>query len=234
MQPFVKRATLSILAGLMFALPVTCGLGGCNVASGGSSSADGGQPEGDDLSNQDSSAGAASEQGESDFLAIDLTSDHFKGDTQATNVIIEYGNFLCGHCRDFFAEHLPDLEALVDQGRVLYVYRHLTVSESASTVAQAAECAAAQDEALFFPYHELLYSTSGSISLETLQQYAGDLGLDRAAFDECLAAGETAERVQRDVLSAAELGVSGTPTFLVNGQMLVGVQPIESFEPLLD
>jgi protein-disulfide isomerase len=192
---------------------------------------DGGQ---EPVSNSDPSGQDSSPADSADLLVVDPGVDHFKGELNAPNVIIEYANFLCSHCRDFFGESLPDLEALVGQGQVVYVYRHVAVGESASTVAQAAECAAVQDEAAFFPYHGRIFSHTGEFTAAALRRYAADLDLDGTAFDVCLATGATADRVQRDIQSARDLGVTRRPTFFVNGQMLVGNRPVEEFEPLLE
>ncbi len=180
--------------------------------------------------------GAAAERAtpqELDVLLIDPAVDHFQGDLSAPNVIIEYGNFLCSHCAAFFADHLPDVLALVDRGQAVYVYRHFVGSEAAAVVAQAAECAAVQNEDPFFPYHDRLFNTAGSLSADVLRQYAVDLGLDLDAFNRCMDNADTAGKVAVDVAGGVTLGVSGTPTFFVNGQMLVGNQPIEAFEALI-
>ncbi|HUU85497.1 MAG TPA: thioredoxin domain-containing protein [Phycisphaerae bacterium] len=206
----------AIAATLVLALSVPGGVGGCHAGSGGAGPAD------------------ADEAGATSPLDVDFAIDHVKGDPSAPNVIIEYGNFLCGHCADFFATHLPDVEELVEQHRVLYVFRHAASAESASVVAQAAECAALQDQTLFFPYHDLLFTNSGSVSEDALRGYAADLGLDEEAFHECLTTEATADRVTRDVDSARELDVPGSPTFFVNGEMLAGDDSFESFEELLN
>jgi protein-disulfide isomerase len=172
-------------------------------------------------------------------LIVDPQVDHLKGDPEAPNVIIEYANFLCHYCGMFFEENLPDVLELVDQGRAVYIYRHFAFTPGAETVAIAAECAAAQGEAFFFPYHDLIFenqrqvAAGDDVAVGALGQFAIDLGLDSEEFDDCLANRTTQARVDRDYRSALTLEVTGTPTFFINGQKLEGVHAVEDFEALM-
>jgi predicted DsbA family dithiol-disulfide isomerase len=65
-------------------------------------------------------------------------------------------------------------------------------------------------------------------------RYAAELGLDRAAFTKCLDERRFAAAVEADVAQARALGISGTPTFLINGRQLVGAHPIETFRSVVD
>jgi len=166
-------------------------------------------------------------------LVIEDGVDHVKGSLDAPNQIIEYGSFVCPHCARFFDETLPEIDKLVDEGRVTYVYRYIAPSDDARTAVAAAECAAAQDESAFYPYHDLLFENFLELDLGALRQHAVDLGLDLDVFDACLADNNAADRIFRDGRSAQLLGVDATPAFLVNGELLVGEQPISAFEALL-
>jgi predicted DsbA family dithiol-disulfide isomerase len=65
-------------------------------------------------------------------------------------------------------------------------------------------------------------------------EYAVDLGIDRAAFERCLDERRFAAAVESDITQARALGVTGTPTFLINGQPLVGAHPVENFRTVID
>ena len=75
---------------------------------------------------------------------------------------------------------------------------------------------------------------AGAYSKDNLKSFALALGLDPAAFADCLDSGKYAARVQQDTASAQSLGVRSTPTFLINGRPLVGLQSIETFQQYID
>lgn len=167
-------------------------------------------------------------------LRIDPEVDHFLGDVDVANKIIEYGSFECSHCAAFHNDVFPDIQELIDQGRVVFVFRHIAPTDRAVLSSMAAECAAQQDPEAFFPYHDLLFENFGSVTSVKRRQFATDLGLNADALEACMSAGTFYDRVVRDSDSAQILGVVGTPTFYVNGQELAGEQPIEEFVALLE
>ncbi len=200
---------------------------------GSDGTSEGSEGEGEDDPGDDGEADVRAEA-----LSVDPFVDHVKGDPEtAANVIVEYGSFRCSHCADFHAETLPDIEAWVDEGRVVYVFRHVAPSDDARLSSAAAECATLQNPDAFFEYHDLLFENQADLNSdnlrESLLQFAKDLDLDPFALDQCLTNEATTERVERDGLSAQTLEVTGTPTFFINGEMLVGNQPLEAFEPFL-
>ena len=110
-------------------------------------------------------------------------------------------------------------------GRIRLVYKDfpLAFHAGARPAAEAARCAAGQGQ--FWPYHDLLFLSMPAFSREALLGYAERLRLDRAAFTACLDSGRHRDAVGRDVEEGRALGVTGTPTFIVNGRKLVGAQP---------
>ena len=114
-------------------------------------------------------------------------------------------------------------------GRVRVVHKDfpLPSHKGARPAAEAARCAAAQGA--FWEYHDLLYLAVPDFSREDLVRYAGRLSLDRDAFAACIDTRQFRKQVEADVAEARAIGIRGTPTFLVNGTVLVGAQPIEAF-----
>ena len=101
----------------------------------------------------------------------------------------------------------------------------------------ASECAAEQDK--FWEYHDYLFENwngenQGTFSQENLKRFAAELGLDTAAFDECLDSGRMEEVVQADYEFAQQLGVRATPTFAVNGKPVQGALPFDQFQTLIE
>jgi protein-disulfide isomerase len=93
--------------------------------------------------------------------------------------------------------------------------------------AEAAECAG--ENGLFWEFHDLIMQGVPSLSVESLKQYAADIGVSTVAFNNCLDNGEKASLVQQDLRDGYMHGVRGTPNFFVNGYTLSGAQPIDVF-----
>jgi protein-disulfide isomerase len=103
--------------------------------------------------------------------------------------------------------------------------------------AQGAECAA--DQGKFWEYHDLLFDKQGGENVgtytkENLVSYAEELGLDMAKFEPCVNNDETLQRVVTDTNEGRQAGVSGTPTFFINGKPMVGAQPAQAFQAQID
>jgi protein-disulfide isomerase len=132
----------------------------------------------------------------------------------------------------------PVLQSYVDAGKINIVYKHSAfLGQESVWAAQASECAA--DQGKFWEYHDLLFDKQngenvGTFTKENLIKYAQELKLDAAKFDPCLNNDETLERVKGDTLEGRGVGVTGTPTFFINGKPLVGAQPIEAFQQQID
>jgi len=114
-------------------------------------------------------------------------------------------------------------------GKVRLVYKDypLPFHAGARPAAVAARCAG--EKGLFWEYHDLLFEAQPDFSRDQLIVYAYRLGLDREAFTVCLDSGRHLPAVEADMREGAAVGVRGTPTFFVNGERLVGAQPIEAF-----
>ena len=102
---------------------------------------------------------------------------------------------------------------------------------------EASECAAEQDA--FWEYHDYLFDNHGgenrgAFSKENLKRFADELGLDTEAFNECLDSGRHTQIVQSETASGQQIGIQSTPSFLVNGQPVIGAQPFEAFEQVIE
>jgi protein-disulfide isomerase len=153
---------------------------------------------------------------------VDPDRDHIRGPAQAPVTLLEYGDFECPYCGQAEA---AIRELLLSVGAdVRYVWRHLPLSDvhpSAQLAAEAAEAAAVQGR--FWEMYDTLIAHGEELLPDDLEGYARDLGLDVARFTAELRDGRHGDRVMRDVASADESGVSGTPTFFVNGRRHYGV-----------
>ncbi len=154
------------------------------------------------------------------------------GPEDAPVVIIEFSDFSCPYCQRFHQQTFrPLLQAYPDQIR--FVYRDFPILGPESFVAaQAAECA--EEQGAFWEFHDALFSGRYPLGRQAYRAYAEELGLDAEALLSCVDEGRYAAEVQADAQAAASLGVRGTPTFFINGIPLVGAQPLERFQEIID
>jgi protein-disulfide isomerase len=102
----------------------------------------------------------------------------------------------------------------------------------AQKAAEASECA--DDQGNFWEYHDLLYANQSAIDVDSLKGYAGQLGLDTGTFDECLDEGKQSSEVEKDLEDGQASGVTGTPAFFINGELVSGAQPFTVFQQIID
>jgi Na+/H+ antiporter NhaA len=168
----------------------------------------------------------AAEEIEDLALPVDPEHDHVRGPQDAAVTLVEYGDFECPYCGR--AEPVVR-ELLVDVGDLRYVWRHLPLTDvhpQGQLAAEAAEAAAAQGA--FWELHALLFQHQDALRAPDLVRYAEQLGLDAEHFAHSLHKHAGAGRVARDVESADLSGVSGTPTFFINGRRHHGAYDIET------
>jgi Na+/H+ antiporter NhaA len=158
------------------------------------------------------------------YMDVDPNRDHFRGPIDAPVTVVEYGDFECPYCGR--AEPVVR-ELLQEFGDVRYVWRHLPLSDvhaNAQLAAEAAEAAARQDA--FWEMHDLLFKHQDALRPRDLISYARELGLDFERFTDDLREHAGSARVAEDVDSADLSGVSGTPTFFINGRRHYGAYDI--------
>lgn len=119
------------------------------------------------------------------------------------------------------------------RGRVRLVYKDFPLRPHPLAVpaAEAARCAGAQGA--YWEYHDLLFLAQPSFSRTELQSYAGRLGLKADTFAACLDSGRFRQAIEADLREGLAAGVQGTPTFFVNGQVLEGAWPVETFREVI-
>lgn len=156
------------------------------------------------------------------------------GPDNAAITIIEFSDYECPYCKQWQDQVLPLLrQAYPDKVRV--VYRDLPIQSlhpDAFPAAEAARCAG--DQGKYWQMHDKLFSMEYGLNADAYQKYAGDLGLDMNAFERCLSERKFKDVVQANLDYASNLGVRSTPTFFLNGIPLVGAQPFDVFQQIID
>jgi Na+/H+ antiporter NhaA len=157
-------------------------------------------------------------------VPVDPGLDHVRGPARALVTLVEYGDFECPYCGQ--AEPVVR-ELLADYGDLRYVWRHLPLTDvhpHALVAAEASEAAALQGK--FWELHDLLLTHQGALTALDLSRYAGDLGLDTERFRRDMNDHAGRAKIAADVDSADRSGVSGTPTFFINGRRHHGAYDI--------
>lgn len=170
---------------------------------------------------------ASSPTGESGILSEPISdADHVKGPKNAKVTLVEYSDFQCPACRQFYA--VVKNIALKYPEQVAIVYRHfpLPQHDKGDLAARASEAAGNQGK--FWEMHDKLFDNQSDWSArndaeQVFVEYAVELGLDKAKFEADLNATQTSERVQRDLESGIKSNVDSTPTFYLNGQKLTNI-----------
>jgi protein-disulfide isomerase len=165
-------------------------------------------------------------------VEIDST-DPSLGRSSAPVTVIEFSDFQCPFCQRVAPTLKKLRETYGDKVRIVWKDFPLTqIHPQAFKAGEAAHCAG--DQGKYWEYHDQLFANQQSLQPEDLKKYATDLGLDAAAFTACLDTSKHGERVRDGVAQGTRLGVNSTPTIYINGRMLSGAQPYETFVSVID
>jgi len=154
--------------------------------------------------------------------------------------VVEFSDFGCPYCARFALNTYPDIHAeFVMSGRVRWIYLPFVMGTfpNGDAAARAAECAGDQER--FWRMRDILYQRQAewrrdSASDGLFQEFAGEAGLDGAAFQRCYAEDHPGQRIATSNRIARDLSIRATPTFLINGHPIEGALPPEHFRALLD
>ena len=162
-----------------------------------------------------------------------LASDPSLGSPSAKVTIIEYGDFGCITCRGW--EQAGVLKQIVAAygDQVHFVWRDYPIITAQSPqAAEAGQCAF--DQGKFWQYHDLLYSKAPALSINDLKSYAAQISLNTTRFDQCLDSQQDKAKVDQSMAEARGYGFIGTPSFIVNGQKVIGPASFSQFKSMID
>ena len=179
---------------------------------------------------------------------ISIGSSPVNGNADATVTLIEYSDYQCPYCARHYRAVMPILqEEYIDTGKLKFVMREYplpTLHKDASNAAQAAMCAGKQGK--YWEMHNLLFENQKELGVDSVKSFAGTIGLDTAAFNECLDNKEMVGPVRKDLASGAKLGMGGTPGFFLGltdqgdpdkvdlSVQIKGAQSIDKFKASID
>ena len=187
---------------------------------------------------QQEAAMAAQAPAPTEPVEVSIDDDAVKGDKNAPVTIVEFSEYQCPYCKRYVDQTFVQIkENYIDTGKVKYVFRDFPLGfhEHAKNAAIAAECAREQGgDDMYWEYHDVLFENSPNLAVDQLKQYATDLGLSTSKFNSCLDNEEYADEVDADMKEGSGYGVRGTPGFFINGRLISGAQPYESFEKIIE
>jgi protein-disulfide isomerase len=166
-------------------------------------------------------------------VAVSTGDDPAKGPATAPITIVEFSDFQCPYC----SRVNPTLKQLDEKygDKLRVVFRDfplVQIHKEAVKAAEAAQCA--NDQGKFWEMHDKLFGNQSKLQVEGLKQSATEIGLDAAAFNQCLDSGKYTAEVQQDAEEGVSYGVNSTPAFFINGRLLTGAQPLENFVTVID
>src|SRR5216683_536400 len=165
-------------------------------------------------------------------VAVASTGHPSLGAKDAPITMVEFGDF---QCPDTAATENSVKEVRAKYGnklRIVYMDFPLGIHEHAMDAANAARCAGEQDK--FWQYHDAIFADQSKLAPADLKASAAKLGLNAKKFDACLEKAKYQPQIQQDMAEATKLGVTGTPTFFINGREITGAQPAQKFEDVID
>jgi protein-disulfide isomerase len=168
------------------------------------------------------------------------------GQDSAPVKIVELSDYQCPFCKRFVDLTEPQVEnEYIQKGLVHLEFHNFAITagsappdeNEATLAAEAAECA--NDQGHFWEYHYKLYAEQagenrGAFLPDKLKQFASDLGLDREQFDACLDSHEHINLIIEERQQAADAGANGTPSFLINGKLVVGFMTFDEFSQQIE
>jgi len=155
-----------------------------------------------------------------------------KGNANAKLAIVEFSDFQCPFCRRVE----PTLDQIAHEygDKVRIVFKHMPLEMHPKAAAAHLAAEAAHQQGKFWEMHDLIFGNQEAMSPEKYVEYAKQLNLDVDRFQKDVASAQVKARIDADEQEAQKLGVTGTPSFFVNGRFLSGAQPFDAFKQLID
>ena len=166
------------------------------------------------------------------------------GRSDAPLTMVEFTDYQCPFCGRFEATTFPEIKkSYIDTGKLRLILRDLPLSDMhpfALKAAQSVHCAG--DQGKFWEMKELVFKNQNRLDIDSLTGYAKDLALNGNTFNSCMADGKHLQEIRDEAKYAQSLGITGTPTFIlgksagdtVEGRVIVGAQPLATFEAAID
>jgi protein-disulfide isomerase len=154
------------------------------------------------------------------------------GGKDAPVTIVEFSDFQCPFCRAAENSLKAVKDRYGDKVRLVYLDFPLGMHAHAMDAARAGRCAGEQGK--FWQFHDAMFADQSKLTPEDLKADAKNLGLDTKAFDACFDSNKYDAQIHKDMSQGTSLGVTATPTFYINGRQILGAQPPDRFDEVID
>jgi protein-disulfide isomerase len=163
---------------------------------------------------------------------IALAGAPVRGSEDAQVTIVEFSDFQCPYC----GRVTPTLEKIQEEygDKVRVAFKHLPLAFHQKAMPAHKAAVAAGTQGKFWEMHDKIFANQANLSPAAYEGYAAELGLDVEQFKADVASRASQQQIDSDKLEAAKLGVTGTPSFFINGYYLSGAQPYASFKVIID
>jgi len=163
---------------------------------------------------------------------IEIGDSPIRGSESAKVTIVEWADFQCPFC----VRVDPTLEKIAEEygDKVRFVFKHLPLSMHTKARAAHEASEAAHRQGKFWEMHDRIFANPKDLSEETYLRYANEIGLDIEKYKSDFSSSSVRKTIDADLAKARELGVSGTPSFFINGRFLSGAQPYGAFARVID
>ena len=173
---------------------------------------------------------------------VSIDDDPSLGNKNAKVTIIEFSDYQCPFCRTFWKESFGQLKKeYIDTGKVRLIYRDYPLSfhPMAMPTAQATECA--DEQGKYWEMHDKVFAEQEKLgqgtvqfTVQNLKQWASEIGLNAANFNQCLDSGKYKTEVDKDFNDGSAAGVTGTPSFFINGKIAEGAISFTQMKELIE
>jgi len=160
-----------------------------------------------------------------------------QGDAKAPVTIIEYSDFQCPYCGRFVQDSYPQIkEQYIDTGKAKLIFKDFPLSfhPYAQKAAVAGKCVLEQGNDKFWKYHDAVFTNQAQLNDDNIKLWASQAGADMTKFNACVASGKMDAIIQQEQQEGQQAGVTGTPSFTINGKLVVGAQPFSAFQTAID
>jgi protein-disulfide isomerase len=166
-------------------------------------------------------------------VAVKTDGAPVKGKVDAPVTIVEFTDFHCPFCKRV----LPTLDELESRygDKIRIVFRDFPIDSlhpEARKGHEAARCAGEQGK--FWPFHDKIFANAPKVSADDLKAYAKQVNLDVEAFERCFTSGKYRTAVEKDIDEGKSIGVTGTPSFIINGRTITGARSLDFFKQVID
>jgi protein-disulfide isomerase len=230
----------------VFLLGIMTGFTASSLVGGLTSQTDSGDIQQIDTGNNDHQMDDAQPSGSEtvDVSSISAQGEPVLGESDAPVTVYMYEDYQCPFCQQFEQGAVPQIVSnYVDSGQVKLVWKDLPLPqighEWAEPAAAAMECVYREGgNDAFWNVKDQVFNNQGSISLnnveDQIKSYASQEGVSSSAVQSCIDNDNPMEEVNGDTQEASQVGANGTPTSIIGGEKVVGAQPFDQIQPVIE